>query len=234
MITERIKAVILDLDGTLINSMIDFRLMREKVVSYLLANGIPSDILSANDAVTSNLTRFREYMRVSGQETTLEKMELELNSLIIKVELSNADRTTQVGGAAEALRILRRAGYRTGLLTRGSRIYAMRALDVSGLKDRCFNVIICRDDFPASEAKPNGRAMDRAAESLGLSPDECLMVGDHPIDMHCANAAGSTFVGVLSGWSDAEKWREKGCRNVIESISDLPGWLRNRAELGFD
>ncbi|MDD1766938.1 MAG: HAD family hydrolase [Methanomassiliicoccales archaeon] len=229
MSSDRIRAVIFDLDGTLINSTIDFRLMRERVVSYLLANGIPSEIVNSNDTVTSNLTRFRSFMREKGSEITLEKMELELNSLLIEVELKGVEKTTQIGGAREILRTLRGSNYRTGLLTRGSRTYAMIALAAAGLQNRCFDIVICRDDFPASEAKPDGRAMKRVAESLGLSTGECLMVGDHPIDMHCAVAAGSTFIGVLSGWSDAEKWKASDCRNIVQSIANLPDWLRNNS-----
>jgi len=229
MSSDRIRAVVFDLDGTLINSTIDFRLMRERVVSYLLANGIPSEIVNTNDTVTNNLARFRSYMRGRGMETALEKMEIELNSLLIEVELKSVEKTTQIGGAREVLRTLRSSNHHTGLLTRGSRTYAMIALAAAGLESRCFDIVICRDDFPASEAKPNGRAMERIAESLGLSTGECLMVGDHPIDMHCALAAGSTFIGVLSGWSNAEKWKENDCRNVLQSIADLPGWLRDNS-----
>jgi phosphoglycolate phosphatase len=174
--------------------------------------------------------RFRKFMREGGEESSLEKMELDMNSLLIQVELMNVDETTQVSGAEDVIRDLRKGGYRTGLLTRGSRTYAMKALEISGLNDRCFDVIICRDDFPVSEAKPNGRAMERVAESLGLFPEECLMLGDHPMDMYCANAAGSTFVGVLSGWSDAQTWKGMGCGNVIESVASLPTWLRDRAQ----
>jgi phosphoglycolate phosphatase len=228
MSAERIKAVIFDLDGTIIKSTIDFRLMSEELVSYLLEEGIPSEILNANDAISNNLTRFREFMRKRGEDAILEKMELEMNSLFIQVELINVDRTTQVNGAEDVIRHLRREGYRIGLLTRASRTYAMKALEISRLGDRCFDVIICRDDFPASEAKPNGRAMERAAESLGVSTEECLMLGDHPIDMYCANAAGSIFVGVLSGWSDARTWTEKECGSFIESVASLPAWLRDR------
>ncbi len=230
--SSRIKAVIFDLDGTLINSTIDFRLMRERVVSFLMSNGIPSAILSVDDSVTNNLMRFRSHMRTNGLEGTLQKMEVELNSLLIEVELKEVKKTTQVSGAREALRTLRRSNYLTGVLTRGSRTYATIALAVASLESRCFDVVICRDDFPADEAKPNGKAMERAAESLGLPTQECLMVGDHAIDMRCALAAGSAFVGVLSGWSDADRWRENDCRNVLDSVADLPGWLRNNPEAG--
>lgn len=226
---SRFKAVIFDLDGTLITSSIDFKLMRERVISYLLASGIPSEILSASDTVTSSLARFREFMKKTGEERALEDMEREINSLLIQVELADVARTTQMNGAKEVISDLRREGYRTGLLTRGSRTYALKALEIAGLDDRCFDVIVCRDDFPASETKPNGKAMERVARMLNLSSSTCLMLGDHPIDMYCSIAAGSTFVGVLSGWSDDRTWREKGCSYVIESVADLPAWLLEHA-----
>lgn len=71
MSAERIKAVIFDLDGTIIKSTIDFRLMSEELVSYLLEEGIPSEILNANDAISNNLTRFREFMRKRGKDAIL-------------------------------------------------------------------------------------------------------------------------------------------------------------------
>jgi HAD superfamily hydrolase (TIGR01549 family) len=228
MSIDGIKAIVFDLDGTLIASSIDFRIMRDRIISFLRSHGIPEEMLDANDTVTNNLGRFRSFMKVRGQASTLEEMEPAIDSLLIEVELENVERSSQLKGAEEALEIIKEDGFLIGLLTRGSRTYTMKALMSSGLDHRHFDVIVCRDDFPASDAKPNSRAMENVANSLGLSPRECLMLGDHPIDMLCARNAGSTFVGVLSGWSDDSTWKEKGCGNVIDSVASLPAWLLER------
>jgi HAD superfamily hydrolase (TIGR01549 family) len=228
MSIDGIKAIVFDLDGTLIASSIDFRIMRDRIISFLRSHGIPEEMLDANDTVTNNLGRFRSFMKVRGQASTLEEMEPAIDSLLIEVELENVERSSQLKGAEEALETIKEDGFLIGLLTRGSRTYTMKALMSSGLDYRHFDVIVCRDDFPASDAKPNSRAMENVANSLGLSPRECLMLGDHPIDMLCARNAGSTFVGVLSGWSDDSTWKEKGCGNVIDSVASLPAWLLER------
>jgi phosphoglycolate phosphatase len=67
--------------------------------------------------------------------------------------------------------------------------------------------------------------MERIAEKLGCRSEECVFIGDHPMDFECAKASGAKFIGVLTGSTDREKWSLAGCEAVIESIADVPKWL---------
>jgi|GEM_PF-3604827 len=40
-----LRGVVLDLDGTLVNTTVDFGLMKRRVVASLIAQGIPSSVL---------------------------------------------------------------------------------------------------------------------------------------------------------------------------------------------
>ncbi len=220
-----IKGVVFDLDGTLINSSIDFMTMRTNLVSYLIDNGIPGSVLSLEETVGTNLSRFRDYLRGRGEHPRLVELEEGVNAVLTETELRDVAATTMVDEAAETIVLLHEKGYLIGLLTRGSRKYALRALDVAGLSPDHFDAIICRDDVPPGETKPNGKAMGRMASELGLSPEECVMIGDHPMDQACATAAGSAFLGVLTGWCDAKVWGENGCQSVLQSVVEVPAWL---------
>jgi phosphoglycolate phosphatase len=84
---------------------------------------------------------------------------------------------------------------------------------------------VCRDDFPEEEAKPNGKAMVRIAGMMGLRPEDCVLVGDHAMDLKCARSAPSGFVGVLSGSFKSEDWSRHGCDMVIDNVGMLPRLL---------
>ena len=57
--------------------------------------------------------------------------------------------------------------------------------------------------------KPFPDPMLYAAEKLAIAPENCLMVGDTPVDIRAARLAGMQSVGVLCGFG-----REKGLRQA--------------------
>jgi len=133
--------------------------------------------------------------------------------------------TRPINGARETILELKDMGYEVGLLTRGSRRYATAAMQVAGL-DGILEERLFRDDYPEREAKPNGIALRRIAERLDVRPEECLMVGDHLIDLKCARSANASFAGVLTGAFGDDDWRREGCPCVIDSVGEVPSLLR--------
>jgi phosphoglycolate phosphatase len=221
---KRVRGVVLDLDGTLVNTTVDFGLMKQRVATELVSLGIPSSLLDGGRTTAENLDRSVGYLSSHGREGEIGMVRLRLGEVMNRTELERVSGTTAVSGAVECLDRLRARGLRTGLLTRGSRAYALAALRYSGL-DMNFDAVVCRDDFPEEEAKPNGKAMTRIVSMMGLRAEECILVGDHAMDLHCARSVSSGFVGVLSGSFGSEDWSRSGCETVIESVALLPQLL---------
>ncbi len=213
--------IVFDLDGTLIESTIDFELMRDRVFRYLIDIGL-GYALERSDTIAKNMDRVRPEIRTMNQD--LEAIETRVEAICVEVEMMSVDRTKEVPGAGDALRTLRAMGYPLALLTRGSRHYATEALHASHLTGM-LDAIICRDDHDVSEAKPHPEAMRRAAAALNLRPEQCVMVGDHLMDLECARSAGSMFVAVLSGHNGRKGWEDLGVERIIPSIAQLPGYL---------
>ncbi len=67
--------------------------------------------------------------------------------------------------------------------------------------------------------------MRRAAAALNLRPEQCILVGDHLMDLECALSAGSMFVAVLSGHNGRKGWEDLGVERMIPSIAQLPRYL---------
>lgn len=218
-----VSAVIFDLDGTLVNSSIDFERMKRLTLDRLIMEGVPKDVLSMNLNLVENMEHAREYLESQGDGQDCIVWE-EIEDLLKQVEMESLHRTLPIEGVEEALSALSKEGYRMGILTRASRRYAMLTLRSVGI-DHLITDMICRDDYPWHEAKPHPLSAARICSRVGVSTDSALMVGDHYIDCLCAMRSGTRFVAVLTGYSDFDMWLEHGVKEVIHSVSDLPEYL---------
>ncbi len=219
-----LKAVIFDMDGTLIRSTIDFRKMNQGLADTLLQHGLPKDILDPSGKVNESIVRAYSYFKVHSHDGWAEALERDLNRVSLEVEMARVDETREVPGTADTLRYLRSRGIRTAVLTRGSRAYTERALLAAGLDDK-FEVVLCRDDHPLIEAKPNPVALRRVYNALDLNGDECLFIGDHDTDLLCAQGAGSPFAAVLTGSFSVEMWTPLNPDVIMDSVAELPRLL---------
>jgi phosphoglycolate phosphatase len=216
-----LKAVIFDMDGTLIQSTIDFNKMNQGVADTLLQHGLPKDILDPTGKVNESIVRAYSYFKIHSQDGWAEALERDLNQVSQEVEMASVEESREVPGTNDTLRFLRSRGLRTAVLTRGSRAYTKRALSASNLEGE-FDVILCRDDHPLTEAKPNPLALYRVYEALGLRNDECLFVGDPATDLLCAQGAGSPFAAVLTGSFSVEMWEILDPDVIMDSVAELP------------
>jgi len=74
---------------------------------------------------------------------------------------------------------------------------------------------------PGVAKKPDPAGALEAAATLGCSPEEVLYVGDTSIDMQTARSAGMHPVGVLWGFRGAEELKESGAAWLISQPEEL-------------
>lgn len=221
---KTIDAVVFDLDGTLIHTTVDFSRMKHRLMEELTRWNVPTALLDPQDTIVGNLERAVRDLASQGRGAEEGELRDRVGRLMDLTEMERVSETRPVEGSNDCLDSLKRNGIRMGLLTRGSRAYALKALHHAGLGQR-FDVMVCRDDHPEEEAKPNVKAMERVAAQLGTSPRKCLMVGDHFIDLSCARSASAHFIGVLTGSFGQHDWSRYDCPAVITSVVELPARL---------
>ena len=88
----------------------------------------------------------------------------------------------------------------------------------NGTFDICFGA---REGVPL---KPDPTPAIAVANKLGLSPEECIYVGDTDVDMKTGKGAGFYTVGVLWGFRDRQELEENGADIIVsrpEEIADL-------------
>jgi phosphoglycolate phosphatase len=213
-------AVVLDLDGTLIESRGD---IIAALNHALLARGhaaLPGSMIVefVGDGARSLCARALE----------LPEDDPEVNATLARFvayyTAHPVDFTRWMPGAQEALEALARMGdLELGLCTNKPRATTDAVLAALSATDR-FRVVVAGGDHP--EKKPSPGPLLHAAAQLGFVPQAVVMVGDGPQDVLAAKRAGMRAVAVESGFASRAKVLAAQPDVMIASLAELPSVLR--------
>jgi HAD superfamily hydrolase (TIGR01549 family) len=214
-----VKAVIFDLDGTLVGFNLDYRALRAEVKGYLAKMGVPASVLSLKENIFEMLNKAEIFMKNSGKST--EKMAAirsEAFGIAEKYELEAAMSTGLLSGAVETLKTLKRMGLKIGLCTINSEKSASYILQRFKIAE-FFDVTVTRN--MVSQVKPNPEHLQVVLNALSVAPEKSVVVGDSSADMQCARDLKAIAVGLPTGISTVQQLTSQGANYIITSITDL-------------
>lgn len=217
-------AIIFDLDGTLIESHIDFHAMRKAVIDLAQRSGVPYGELHTTMGVPQLMDAAMHRLRQMGQgsDGLALRFEGEANRKLDELEMEALPHAKPAPGAKEVLPSLQQKGYRLGVLTRSCEGYAKTSLYNAGLL-ALFTKLRTRND--SGPAKPNPESLLVLLKDMGVAKDRALFVGDGSQDVECAKAAAVDFVGMVHpGDKAAEAEQEllrRGAFRVVRSFPEL-------------
>ena len=222
---EKPQAILFDIDGTLISTggagAASWRLAFEELY------GIPADIGKFTDAGMTDPEVGRVTFRnVIGREPTPDEMALLMNrrNAYLPRTVAESERYRVLDGVPETLERLSQSGFLLGLTTGGVETAAHLKLARAEL-----NHYFCFGGYgsdSSDRAELTRKAIERAELILGGPVDRrrVLVVGDTPLDVAAAHAAGAVAVGVASGNFDENELRAAGADYVLSSLrEELPG-----------
>jgi len=223
-----LRAVIFDLDDTLVVSTVNFGKFKTLVIDRIASWGDPRELYSPSETIVRIVNRCEARMRDQGTpEPVIRQRLAELDRIMDEVELEHVDETQGIEGAKELLDLLKNRGMKVGVLTRGCQEYATRAMIRTGLL-HLVDACECRNSD--AKPKPNPESYQRLVSTLGVDLDETIFVGDHAIDVQCASNAGVPFIGVLTGDVPRDELIDAGSVMVFRDAKEMLEWLRSRAE----
>lgn len=132
-------------------------------------------------------------------------------------------------GAKEIVDSLARQDYQVWLATSAEPEELEHSLEELEAEGKLAGIVNSSD---VEESKPAPDIFELALESAGVEPQEAVVVGDAIWDIEAARAAGIRAVGVLTGGAfSREDLKEAGAIEVYENCTDLmesgfPGWIR--------
>ena len=119
-------------------------------------------------------------------------------------------------------------GFRLGIATNDAEASALVQAEAMGLVPHL--------DFVAGYDSGHGEKPEPGmvlafAQAIGVEPREVALIGDSTHDLHAARAAGAVAIAVLTGPAPREAL-EPHADHVVDSIADLPAYLRRLAAEG--
>lgn len=208
---NKFKAVLFDLDGTLLDTLED------------LANSM-NVILKAHGMKTFPANDYKEFLGL-GLEGLIkcvipdDKFNEEIADEFLacmRVEYGKrwAEKTRPYPGIPELLDELQKIGLKLAVLSNKADEYT-KVIIAKLLPNWHFHIVRgLTDDYPP---KPDPASAINIARELKIKPEDFIYLGDTNIDMQTANAAGMYAVGVLWGFRTAQELKENGAKILIES-----------------
>jgi len=214
----KLKALLLDLDGTLVNTAPDMVGSLNRVLSN--HNQPLADVDQASKLVSNGGRALIEFGFGSGlQEQQYTDL---VTEFLDDYKQHVANQSYVYGGMADTLELCEANNIRWGVITNKPLHLAKDLIEALGLLERCA-ILLGGDSLPVK--KPDPVPMLHACMVMTLAPSECLYVGDHERDIIAGNAAGMDSAAALWGFiqehQKPEDWNAKYLVNNPQGLYKL-------------
>jgi phosphoglycolate phosphatase len=213
-----IKAVLFDLDGTLIDSAPDLHVAANNLLNEENRHAITLEqtISMIGDGVPKIVERAFAATGHTMKEGALDGF---VKRYLEFYEPHAADLTSPFPGGVECLKRLRHKGYELAVCTNKPFIATQKILGRLGLADS-FSAVIGGDSLPGIK-KPDPRHLLAALDVMKISPKNAIMIGDHANDVNAARAAEMPVIICRFGYTNGPAENLEGDL-VIDHFDELP------------
>jgi phosphoglycolate phosphatase len=222
-----IRAALLDLDGTLLDTAPDLAQAANRTLAELGLRELPEsqvrDFIGQGVAVL-----VRRCLEASGGRTPDDALfESALARFAAHYERVNGSTSVPYPGVREGLAAMRAGGLRLACVTNKAARFAVPLLAARAL-DEYFDAVVTSDQ--AGSRKPSPGPFLVACERLGVSPDEAAAIGDSANDAQGARAAGCAPVLLVPyGYREGRDVRSIECDGIVASLFQAADVLLNRS-----
>jgi phosphoglycolate phosphatase len=221
-----IRAVLLDLDGTLLDTApeiaaaaadmlaeLGLEAISPAMVRNFIGKGIPSLV---RRTLEQSLGRVPDERRIGSG----------IESFFFHYEKRNGRFATAYPGVFEGLTTLHTMGLALACVTNKAERFTVPLLKATGL-EAFFSAVISGDT--AARKKPDAAPVLAACKQLGVVPDEAIMVGDSTNDALAARAAGCGILLVPYGYSEGVDVQTIDCDGIVPTLLHVAGLLSSQS-----
>lgn len=215
-----LQAAIIDLDGTLVDTLGDFSAALDAMAGELGLPSVPRPVVAGFIGKGSEHL-IRSTLAHVGAPAGLYDRAWDAYQAAYRA--LNGRWATVYPGVPEGLRQLREAGLPLACLTNKPGEFARELLRAKGLAPE-FALVFGGDAF--ERKKPDPLPVLKTCEALGTAPAATLVVGDSRNDAAAARAAGCPVVLVTYGYNHGEPVRGVEADGYVDSLAELDALLR--------
>jgi phosphoglycolate phosphatase len=221
-----IRAVLIDLDGTLLDTAADLAAAANRMLTAL---GRPARTLEeVKTYVGKGIARLVERCLTGDLEARPDPALAERALEIFKAayEQTSGAHSAPYPGVLEGLEAMTAQNLALACVTNKAARFTGPLLERTGLA-RKFAVVVCGD--MVARGKPDPACYRLACERLGVAPEEALVVGDSENDVLSARAAGIRVVCVPYGYNEGRTVRTLACEAVVPDLRAIVPYLTKDA-----
>jgi HAD superfamily hydrolase (TIGR01549 family) len=211
----KVRAIIIDMDGTITNFNLDFMDVRRKGLKELERMNLRTPDMTEQTSFFVLLNAVKD--RLDALSYVL--LRRKFYNLLEEMELEGAKGVTLYSGAVETLQKIRSHGVKIGLVTNNGRAGTDLTLNRLGLQS-FFDVVVTRDD--CEEMKPSAEPVKKALAGMHVQIQSAILVGDGVMDVLAARATGLLSIAVATGPFSNERLLKVEPDYFLGSINDLP------------
>lgn len=219
-----IRAAIVDLDGTLVDTLGDFDAALNATLRELGRPAVArADIERMVGKGSMHLIRSALMHGGLAEAHAQARLDEAWASYQRHYAATNGAHSEVYPGVLEGLRALREHGLALACVTNKPLAFARELLQTKGLAP-FFSPVFGGDSFARS--KPDPLPLIETCRALGTAPSQTLMVGDSQNDALAARAAGCPVALVTYGYNHGEPVRGVDADAYLERLDELPARLR--------
>jgi len=215
---NRVKLIIFDFDGTLVDSR-SLILESHRIVfsKFRLPPPVPADCLSLVGKTLDLILA-----QLAGPTAPIRDMVRAYDLLLPQLRADPFFAEKPFDGIADLLRDLSSTpDIVLGMATGHTSVTVAPALAALQWRD-FFRTIQAADMAPS---KPHPAMLFQALEATGVTPENAIFIGDTTYDMEMAQAASLRSIGVSWGYHKSDHLAAAGAAHVASTVDELRGWL---------
>lgn len=214
--------ILIDLDGTLVDSVPDLAFCVDAMMARL--GRPPHGEAKVRNWVGNGVERLVRRSLIGQLEGEPDEAGFQrAYPIFLELYRDNTSKRSQLfPGIDEGLDWLKAAGYRLGCVTNKAAQFTEPLLRDLGVRDS-FEIVISGDTLPRS--KPDPLPLLHAAAHFDVEPAAALMIGDSISDVKAARAAGFTIFCMSYGYNHGQDIRDYHPDAVLDSLTEIRGLL---------
>jgi len=222
MISRKPGMILIDVDGTMVDSVPDLAYCVDEMMKAL--GRPPHGEAKVRNWVGNGVERLvrRGLIGQLDGEPDEEDFQRAYPIFLDLYSENTSKRSALYAGILEGLDYLKGAGYRLGCVTNKAAQFTEPLLQDLGVYPY-FEIVISGDSLP--EKKPDPMPLLYAAEFFSVAPRDALMVGDSVSDVAAARAAGFQIVCMSYGYNHGVDIREAQPDAVIDRLPEIRALL---------
>jgi phosphoglycolate phosphatase len=214
-VIDGVQAVIVDLDGTMVDTVGDFEVALRLALADLGLPPVGRDFIARTVGRGSEHLLTQSLAHVGGSAGLHEQAWQRYQHHYLAI---NGQHSSVFPGVMEGLRALQALGLRLACLTNKPTAFALPLLKAKGL-DGFFSQVFGGDAF--ERKKPDPLPLLKTCEALGSLPGRTLMIGDSSNDARAARAAGCPVLLVTYGYNHGEPVRGVDADGFVDTLAAI-------------